>query len=219
MRRTIAAVGLVGIGLLGTTLPAIGAPDGQVTVCHQTGSETNPEFEIGVNEEAVENGNSDNGNGNGNGNGPGNNGNGVGLEGECTQDNEQPPNEEPPAEEPPAEEPPAEEPPAEEPPAEVQPPAVAPPVMAPPAVVVPAAPAVKPVAKPAAAAPAAVAPVAAVPVAAPAATNAGYNVQTAAGGGTGSGVPAWLAAVTALFTGLSAVVVVRGGARARKLRG
>ena len=219
MRRTIAAVGLVGLGLLGTTLPAIATPgNGQVEVCHQTGSEKNPVIEIDVNEEGHENGNGgDGGNGNGNsgGNGGGN-GNGVGYE--C------PDNEEPPYEEPPAEEPPAEEPPAEEQPPVVAPPVVAPPVVAPPAVVVPEAPVVKPVvkpaakpvAKPAAAAPAAAAPVAAVPVAAPA-TNAGYNVQTAAGGGTESGIPAWLAALTALFTGLSAVVLARGGARARKL--
>jgi hypothetical protein len=216
MRRTIAAVGLVGLGLLGTTLPAIATPDGQVTVCHQTGSDTNPEFEIDVNGQAPENGNGNGGNGNGNGNGG--NGNGVGQVGECNPDNEQAPAEEPPAEEPPAEEPPAEEPPAEEQPPAAVPPAAAPPAAVPPAAapaaVVPAAPLVKPAAKPAAAAP-----VAAMPVAVPAATNEGYNVQTAAGGGTASGIPAWLATVTALLAGLSAVVLARGGARARKLGG
>jgi hypothetical protein len=119
---------------------------------------------------------------------------------------------------PPAEEPAAEvRPPAEEPPAEVRPPVAAPPAAAPPAAVVPAAPVVKPAAKPAAAAPAAVAPEAAMPVAAPAVTNEGYNVQTAAGGRTESGIPAWLATLTALLTGLSAVVLARGRARARKL--
>ena len=68
MRRTIAAVGLVGLGLLGTTLPAIATPgDGQVTVCHETGSETNPVIEIDVNENAPEsNGNGGNGGNNGN---------------------------------------------------------------------------------------------------------------------------------------------------------
>ncbi|MBT2521232.1 hypothetical protein [Arthrobacter sp. ISL-28] len=218
MRRTIAAVGLLGLGLLGITIPAGAAPgDGQVEICHETGSEQNPVIEIDVNDNGHDNGNGGNGNG---GNGNGGNGNGIGHG--CPE-NEEPPAEEPPAEEPPAEEPPAEQPPAEQPPAE-QPPVVAPPAEVPAApvaapVVKPAAPVIKPAAKPAAAVPVAAVPVAAAPVAVPAATNAGYNVQTAAGGGTETGIPAWLASLTALFTGLSALVLARGGARARKLEG
>jgi hypothetical protein len=84
-------------------------------------------------------------------------------------------------------------------------------------------PAAKPVAVPVAAAPAAAAPVAALPVAAvPAAapaSNAGYNVQTAAGGDAGAGIPSWLATLTGALAGLSGLVLLRGGMRARKLEG
>src|SRR5687768_5144055 len=79
MRRTIAAAGILGLGLLGTTLPASATPDNghgnNVSICHETGSETNPIVEIDVNENAV-NGHGEN---NGQGGGPGdNNGQGGG---------------------------------------------------------------------------------------------------------------------------------------------
>jgi hypothetical protein len=61
-------------------------------------------------------------------------------------------------------------------------------------------------------------PVAAMPVAAPA-SNAGYNVQTAAGGDAGAGIPSWLATLTGALAGLSGLVLLRGGMRARKLEG
>ena len=240
MRRTIAAAGILGLGLLGTTLPASATPDNghgnNVSICHETGSETNPIVEIDVNENAVnghgpgENNGQGGGPGdnNGQGGGPGdNNGQGGHNDDECYQ--EPGGNEEPNV--PPVVEPPA-EPPVVAPPV-VAPPVVAPPVAAPPAVVpeAPAAPVVQPVVKPvvkpaakpaaaapAAAAPAAAAPVAAVPVAAPA-SNAGYNVQTAAGGDAGNGIPSWLATLTGALAGLSGLVLLRGGIRARKLEG
>ena len=68
-------------------------------------------------------------------------------------------------------------------------------------------------------APAVLAPKAAVPAAKPAAavtkTNAGYNVQTAAGGSSDTGVPVWLMALTGVFTAGAATVVWQGGRRAR----
>jgi hypothetical protein len=69
-------------------------------------------------------------------------------------------------------------------------------------------------------APAVLAPKAAVPAAKPAAaaatkTNTGYNVQTAVGRGTDTGVPLWLMALTGVFTAGAATVVWQGGRRAR----
>ncbi|YCI71113.1 hypothetical protein M1D88_12910 [Arthrobacter sp. R1-13] len=44
----------------------------------------------------------------------------------------------------------------------------------------------------------------------------GYNVQTAAGDGkTVAGIPTWLTGLTGLFTTVAALVLWRGGARAR----
>lgn len=205
--------------------PRSGQSNGQgnnVSICHETGSETNPIVEIDVNENAV------------NGHGPGgNNGQGGHNDDECYQepvDNEEP--NVPPVVAPPVDAPPVVAPPLAGPPV-VAPPVVAPPVAAPPAVVpkAPPAPAVKPVVKPAAktlakpaaaapvaAAPAVVAPVAAMSALAPA-TNAGYNVQTAAGGDAGIGIPSWLATLTGALAGLSGLVLLRGGMRARKLGG
>ncbi|KIS27014.1 hypothetical protein TV39_13125 [Arthrobacter sp. SPG23] len=62
-------------------------------------------------------------------------------------------------------------------------------------------------------------PVASTPVGAaaasvPAASNAGYNVQTAVGS-SGSGIPAWLAILTGLFTAAGAWVLVKSGLRSR----
>ena len=68
-------------------------------------------------------------------------------------------------------------------------------------------------------APAVLAPKAAVPAAKPAAaatkTNAGYNVQTAAGRSSDTGMPVWLMALTGVFTAGAATVVWQGGRRAR----
>ncbi|MDP9982849.1 hypothetical protein J2W14_002251 [Pseudarthrobacter oxydans] len=68
-------------------------------------------------------------------------------------------------------------------------------------------------------APAVLAPKAAVPAAKPAAaatkTNAGYNVQTAAGRTSDTGIPVWLMALTGVFTAGAATVVWQGGRRAR----
>jgi hypothetical protein len=210
VRRTIAAVGLLGLGLLGTTIPAGAAPgNGQggpdSTICHETGSDKNPVIEVPVNEDAGDNGNGgENGNAGGNGGENGNagdNGNGgengnAGGNGRGEECYEEPPYEEPPAEEPPAEEPPAEEPAAEVP---VVNPVVKPVVKAP--VVQPAAkPAAKPAAQPAAAV--------SVPVAAPAAPNVGYNLETAVGR-TDAETPVWLGAATGLFVGFSVLVLWR----------
>src|SRR5687767_2819456 len=144
MRRTIAAAGILGLGLLGTTLPASATPDNghgnNVSICHETGSETNPIVEIDVNENAV------NGHGPGGNSGHGeNSGQGGHNDDECYQEpggNEEP--NVPPVVEPPGE-PPVVAPPVVAPPV-VAPPVVAPPVAAPPAVVpeAPAAPVVNP---------------------------------------------------------------------------
>jgi hypothetical protein len=109
----------------------------------------------------------------------------------------------------------------------VVPPVVVPPVVVPPAVVPPAA--VQPAVVPPAAVQPAVVPPAVVPKTAPravappvattsvpAASNAGYNVQTAVGEKSGVGIPAWLAALTGLFTAVAALVLVNGGMRSRK---
>ena len=69
-------------------------------------------------------------------------------------------------------------------------------------------------------APAVLAPKAAVPAAKPAAsvatkTNAGYNVQTAVGRSADTGVPVWLMALTGVFTAGAATAVWQGGRRAR----
>jgi hypothetical protein len=48
----------------------------------------------------------------------------------------------------------------------------------------------------------------------PAATNTGYNVQTAVGT-SGSGIPSWLAVMTVLFTAVGGWVLVKSGLRSR----
>ncbi|MDR6506631.1 hypothetical protein [Arthrobacter oryzae] len=48
----------------------------------------------------------------------------------------------------------------------------------------------------------------------PAASNVGYNVQTAVGS-PGTGIPAWLAALTGLFAAVGGWVLVKGGLRSR----
>ncbi len=42
MKRTIATLGVVGLGLMGATVAANAAPDDKITICHATGSASNP---------------------------------------------------------------------------------------------------------------------------------------------------------------------------------
>jgi hypothetical protein len=42
MKRTIATLGVVGLGLLGATVSANAAPSGKITICHATHSASNP---------------------------------------------------------------------------------------------------------------------------------------------------------------------------------
>ena len=237
MKRTLATLGVVGLGLISLTAPAMAAGE-KVTVCHSDGITWAPlEFSI-----------------NGLGghdqhpldiipptsNTPGKNWTSAGKAlyvakcaplppGEVLDPVDPPvvvdppvsPPATPPAEEPPVVAPPTEQPPVVTPPAQetpvvvdqpaeqplVQPPAETP-VAEAPAVVPPAA--VAPAAVPAQATPAQQA---AAPKAAPAAaaasvgTNQGYNAQTAVG--SVDGAPGWLAGVGALAAAGAAVAVRR----------
>ena len=42
MKRTIATLGVVGLGLMGATVAANAAPDKKITICHATSSASNP---------------------------------------------------------------------------------------------------------------------------------------------------------------------------------
>ncbi|WCI08727.1 hypothetical protein PJ267_00905 [Arthrobacter sp. OVS8] len=73
-------------------------------------------------------------------------------------------------------------------------------------------------------APTAVVPKAAVPAAnatgvAAKKANVGYNVQTAVGRSSDTGIPVWLAALTGVFTAGAAMVLWQGGRRARNSEG
>ncbi|MBT2513020.1 hypothetical protein [Arthrobacter sp. ISL-30] len=232
MKRTIAAVGVAGLGMFGVTLAATvsanAAPgdDKKITICHATSSEGNAFVPETISVSALRAHTRDTldivpvNDGdvmpNGRNLTPANI---AILEADCvtsavptptpTVEPSVEPSVEPTEEtavvvQPPAEQPAAVQPAAVQPPA-VQPAAVQPPAVQPPAVQ-PAAP------KPAA--------VKRAPAAAPAlaASNVGYNVQTAAGG-TSAGIPTWLTALTALFTAGAALVLWRGGARARNANG
>lgn len=52
MKRFLAAMGIVGLTILGATAPA-NATSEQITICHATGSETHPYEEITINNNAV----------------------------------------------------------------------------------------------------------------------------------------------------------------------
>jgi hypothetical protein len=221
MKRVLATAALVGVGLLGTSLPAALAQSGDDgggsgQNCQVSGSDDDYS-QLTVNIQRSSGGSDDDCGTSGPG---GNEGPGGGYE---EPPYEEPPYEEPPVEQPPYEQPPYEQPPVEQPPYEQppveQPPYEQPPVEQPPVVT----PIVKPVVKPPAVTPVPAAPVVqpAPVVAAPVpsgAANAGFNVQTAAEATAeaDTGIPGWLAALTGLFTALSAGVLVKSGIRARK---
>ncbi|UKA61435.1 hypothetical protein [Arthrobacter sp. FW306-04-A] len=238
MKRTIATLGVVGLGLLGATVSANAAPSDKITICHATHSASNPYVAVTVGLGALSGHVADT-----NDIVPANAGpfmpNGQNL----TPENiailnagcrvVSPPVD--PVVSPPVTSPPVD--PVTSPPVDpvVSPPVTSPPVspvdpvgpveqvapvapVAPPVVTRVVPPVVPPVAAPAAPVPAAVNPAAAGAAAAPdaAITNVGYNVQTAVGGKTDTGIPGWLAGLTSLFGAVAAFVVLRSGVRARK---
>jgi hypothetical protein len=234
MKRTIATLGVVGLGLLGATVSANAAPSDKITICHATHSASNPYVAVTINLSALSGHIADT-----NDIVPANAGdympNGQNLTPEniairnagCkvaglpvitpTDPVTSPPTD--PVTSPPAD--PVTSPAVTTPPVEHVEPVSTQPVVTP---VVP------PVAAPAATVPAAVTPSATVPTAViPAAagaaatpdapiTNVGYNVQTAVGGKADTGIPAWLAGLTGLFSAVAVFVVARSGVRARKAR-
>jgi hypothetical protein len=233
MKRTIATLGVVGLGLMGATVAANAAPDNKITICHATGSASNPYLAQTISLSSL-------------GAHVGDTGDIVPANGGDDMPNGQnltpaniillangcvaaapvvppvvPPVVDPPVVVPPVVDPPVVVPPVVDPPVVVPPvvdsPVVVPPVVDPPVVVPPAI--VPAVTIPAAVTPAAVTPVASTPQGAvaasvPAATNTGYNVQTAVGT-SGSGIPSWLAVMTVLFTAVGGWVLVKSGLRSR----
>jgi hypothetical protein len=237
MKRTIATLGVVGLGLMGATVAANAAPQDKITICHATGSASNPYlFEtVSLNALPTKVGAGDivpvnlgDYMPNGQNLTPANI---ALLANNCVEPPVEPVDPVDPVEtvDPPAVVPPAVVPvdavvpPAVVPPAVIPVDAVVPPAVVPPAAAPPAA--VPPAAAPPAAVPAAatVTPVTAVPQGAaatvvPAASNVGYNVQTAVGS-SGPGIPAWLAGLTVLFTAVGAWVLVKGSLRSRGANG
>ena len=225
MKRTFVTLGVVGLGLLGVTAPAMAAPE-RVTVCHNDGGSWSPlEFNINGLEgheqhplDIIPPTSKS----------PGKNWTDAGKllyvekcaplpPGETMPEvpGEEPveePVEEPPAEEEPVVETPAEEKPAVETPA-AETPAAETPTLTPAAEQPAAVPAEASGVVPQAAVPAAPAPQATVqrPVAATGATslgtNQGYNAQTAVGGSEGT--PSWLAGLGALAAAGAAVALRR----------
>jgi len=212
MKRILATAGIAGIALIGVTAPANAGDEGddkKVSICHATGSESNPYVQITVSENAV---NGYDGHASHGGDlipapaygCPGGWGNGGGKDDDWEYDDEdcveeekpeQPPVEQPPVEQPPVVQPPVVQPPVVQPPVE-QPPVEQPPVETPPAVT-------PPVQPPAGAAEAPIGAAAAVvPV-----VNRGFNAQTAAGSQPDAGMPAWFGGLAALLgaTGLIAL--------------
>ncbi len=244
MKRTIATMGVVGLGLLGATVSANAAPSDKITICHATHSASNPYVAVTISLSALSRHVTDTAD-----IVPANAGDFMPNGQNLTPENiailnagcvvasapvTSPPVTSPPVD--PVTSPPVTSPPVDpvtSPPVDpvVSPPVTSPPVspggpveqlepVAPPAVT----PVVPPVAAPAAATPA---PAAATPAAAgaaagaaaapdPSITNVGYNVQTAVGGKANAGIPGWLASLTALFGAVAAFVLVRSGVRARK---
>ncbi|WP_284984605.1 hypothetical protein [Arthrobacter sp. efr-133-TYG-118] len=243
MKRTIATMGVVGLGLLGATVSANAAPSDKITICHATHSASHPYVAVTMSLSALSGHVTDTAD-----IVPANAGDFMPNGQNLTPENiailnagcvvasapvTSPPVVSPPVTSPPVTSPPVTNPPVTNPPV-TSPPVTSPPVspggpverlepVAPPVV----APVVPPVAAPAAPAPAAATPTAATPAAAgaaagaaaapdPSITNVGYNVQTAVGGKADAGIPGWLASLTALFSAVAAFVVVRSGVRARK---
>ncbi|WP_284751158.1 hypothetical protein [Arthrobacter sp. efr-133-R2A-120] len=233
MKRTIATMGVVGLGLLGATVSANAAPSDKITICHATHSASHPYVAVTLSLSALSGHIADTADII-----PANAGSFMPNGQNLTPENiailnagcvvAAPPVASPPVTTPPTD--PVTSPPTDpvtspptdpvtSPPTDpvTSPPVTDPPVeqvgpVTPPVVT----PVVPPVAVPAAPVPAAVTPVTAATAPDPAVTNVGYNVQTAVGGKADAGIPGWLAGLTALFSAVAAFVVVRSGVRARK---
>ncbi|MBT2595733.1 hypothetical protein [Arthrobacter sp. ISL-72] len=235
MKRTIATLGVVGLGLMGATVAANAAPPGTITICHATGSASNPYLLETISLSALAAHVGDTGD-----IVPENLGdvmpqgqnltvaNIALLANGCEQPGPVVPVDPDPVDPDPVDPPgpvvdpvdpdpvdpdpvdPAVPDPADPAPADpvdvvVQVDNSVPPAANQPAAVPPAHTTVTPVAS---------TPVAATGAAAPAASNEGYNVQTAVGG-SGTGIPAWLAGLTGLFVAAGAWVLVSSGVRSR----
>jgi septal ring-binding cell division protein DamX len=251
MKRTIATLGVVGLGLMGATVAANAAPDNKITICHATGSASNPYLAQTINVNALSAHVGDTGD-----IVPANDGAAMPLGQNLTAANlillanncvappapvdpdpvdpdpvDPDPVDPDPVDPGPVDPGPVDPGPVDPGPVDTvdagDPPAAVVPDAVPPAAVPPAA--VPPAAVPAAAVPAPVPAAAAVtPVAStsggaavgtvPAASNVGYNVQTAVGS-PGTGIPAWLAALTGLFAAVGGTVLVKGGLRSRGANG
>lgn len=53
MKKVLAAAGIAGLALLGASTPASADPEGKISICHATGSETNPYVEIEISENGL----------------------------------------------------------------------------------------------------------------------------------------------------------------------
>lgn len=216
MKRTIATMGVVGLGLLGATVSANAAPSDKITICHATHSASNPYVAVTTSLSALSGHVTDTAD-----IVPANAGDFMPNGQNLTPENIAILNAGCVVASAPVTSPPVTSPPVDP----VVDPVVSPPVVSPPAspggpveqlepVAPPAVtPVVPPVAAPAAATPA---PAGAAAAPDPSITNVGYNVQTAVGGKADAGIPGWLASLTALFSAVAAFVVVRSGVRARK---
>ena len=226
MKRTIATLGVVGLGIMGATVAAYAAPpssdENSIIICHaKGGSGSYTAVEVSVNGLSGHSGHADDVV-------PQNNGttlpggqnlttaNLALLAQGCVAGGVVPTTPPPP---PPTDEPtPTDSPtPSDTPSATPTPSDTSSATPTTPAVVTVVVP---PATTPAAVtpAPAAVTPVASTPVGAaaasvPAASNTGYNVQTAVG--SPGGIPAWLSILTGLFAAAGAWVLVKSGLRSR----
>lgn len=53
MKKVLAAAGIAGLALLATSAPAFAGPDDKITICHATGSDSNPYTEITISENGL----------------------------------------------------------------------------------------------------------------------------------------------------------------------
>ena len=53
MKKVLAAAGIAGLALLGISAPANAGPDDKISICHATGSESNPYVEITISENGL----------------------------------------------------------------------------------------------------------------------------------------------------------------------